>query len=84
MEKEVVIKKKYSKVFLTEKGTTTALKYYPSYLTLKNFFEKSLGLTYDEAVKSALALVSELSDETIRQMCEGLTSQSIINDTAAG
>ena len=84
IEKNMVIKKKYAKVSLTESGNIAALEYYPAYVTFKNFFENTLGSDGNDAIKASLALVSELDPTAIRSMCENIAEYKIITDTAAG
>ena len=84
IEKNMVIKKKYAKVSLTETGTAAALEYYFAYSTFRNFFEKSLGSDSNDAIRASLALVSELKPAAVRSMCENITEYLISEDTAAG
>ena len=84
IEKDMVTKKKYAKVSLTEAGNIAALEYYPAYSTFRHFFEKSLGSDGNDAIKASLALVSELEPTAIRSMCESIIAREIAADTAAG
>ena len=84
IEKDMVIKKKYAKVSLTDAGNIAALEYYPAYSTFRNFFEKRLGSCGNDAIKASLALVSELQPTAIRSMCESIIEHEFTTDIAAG
>jgi len=84
IEKNMVTKKKYAKVSLTEAGNIAALEYYPAYSTFRNFFEKSLNSDRNDAIKASLALVSELEPAVIRSMCENIAERQLTSDAAAG
>lgn len=84
VEKDVVSKKKYAKVSLTETGNSLAQAHYFSYSALKELFEKKLGASADDAIQAALALVSELEPESVRGICENIVRREIVADHVAG
>ena len=71
---ELIAKKRYSSVIVTEKGREAIERYYGSYCLLKKFFEDDIHLSGDNSEKAAIALLGSLDWEGSHELCERIVS----------
>lgn len=67
---KLVKKTKYGTVFLMEDGKNTATQYNQYYEIMRGYFEECFRLSHNEAKRSALAVLSELSTDNTQNVCE--------------
>ena len=68
VEKGMIEKELYGDVFLTEKGRAMARTLETRRDDLALLFARQFGLSPEESVKAAFALMSELSDESLEKI----------------
>ena len=68
VEKGLIEKERYGDVFLTEKGRAAAHALETRRDDLALLFARQFGLSPEESLKAAFALMSELSDESLEKL----------------
>ncbi len=68
VEKGLIEKELYGDVFLTEKGRAAAHALETRRDDLALLFARQLGLSPEESLKAAFALMSELNDESLERL----------------
>ncbi|PKM71830.1 MAG: hypothetical protein CVU91_11785 [Firmicutes bacterium HGW-Firmicutes-16] len=66
----LVNKVKYGTVFLTDEGRRIAIRYASYFDVVFFFLSQKLSLTPEDAKNAAVALLAEIPDERIGDMCE--------------
>ena len=67
---DLIAKKRYSSVIITEKGREAIEKYYGSFCLLRKFFEDDIRLSERNSEKAAIALLGSLDWEGSHELCE--------------
>ncbi|MHB8065532.1 MAG: metal-dependent transcriptional regulator [Ruminiclostridium sp.] len=62
----------YGTVSITEQGEEFILKFLPYYTVLQGFFMSNFGFLESDARDGAVALIAEISEDSIFKMCEVL------------
>ena len=71
---ELIAKKRYSSVFVTEKGREAMERYYSSYTRIRKFFSDGLRLSECNCDKAALAILGGLDEQGADEFCERIVS----------
>jgi DtxR family Mn-dependent transcriptional regulator len=72
-----IIKEPYREITLTPIGIKAANELYTSYVILKNFLEKQVGIGEDNADNDSVTIVSQVSDEGLEKLVQyGLNRDS--------
>ena len=71
---DLIAKKRYSSVIITEKGREAIEKYYGSFCLLRKFFADDICLSGENSEKAAIALLGSLDWEGSHELCEKIIS----------
>ena len=71
---ELIAKKRYSSVFVTEKGREAMERYYSSYTRIRKFFADDLRLSDCNCDKVTFAILGGLDEQGADEFCERIVS----------
>ena len=71
---ELIAKKRYSSVMITEAGQEAIQHYYDSYCLIKRFFADDVQLSDRYSDKAAIALLGELDPDGTEELCHRIVS----------